>query len=135
MPIYDYRCLACGAESSHFFRTVAAARDPSCPACGSQEMRRLVTAALHVRGDAERLRGLDTGRLLGRLEGNDIASFERWARRTGTELDTALGSNFRELADKAAAGEDPVERIDAGHSLRYAVEKKLSEATGGGTEA
>ena len=35
------------------------------------------------------------------------------------------------IADKAAAGDDPIERVDPGHSLRYAVEKKIAEASGG----
>ncbi len=135
MPIYEYGCEACGAESSHFFRTVAAARDPACPGCGSPRMRRLISKTVHLKGDAGRLASLDTDRIMGGLGGNDVGSFERWARRTGSELDSALGSNFRELADRAAAGEDPVQRVDPGHTLRHHVDKKLSEARGGDSGA
>ena len=130
MPIYEYRCDACGAASSHFFRSISAATDPNCPECGSAAMSRLVSKIAYVKPDAERLSQLDTSRILGGLDGSDVGSFERWARRTGSELDSALGSNFRELADKAAAGDDPIERVDPGHTLRYAVEKKLAEASG-----
>jgi putative FmdB family regulatory protein len=130
MPIYEYRCRRCAETSSHFFRSVNAVSDPCCPSCGSADLSRLISKTIHLKSEAERLSQLDTDRILGGLEGGDIASFERWARRTGSELDSALGSNFRELADQAAAGDDPVQRIDPGHSLRYAVEKKLSEATG-----
>jgi putative FmdB family regulatory protein len=135
MPIYEYRCAACGQTSSHFFRSVSAVVEPSCPACGSSSMTRLISKAFHVKGDAARLSELDSKRILGGLDGQDVASFERWARRKGSELDSALGSNFRELADKAAAGEDPVQRIDPGHTLRYAIDKKLSEASGGEASA
>ena len=93
-------------------------------------MSRLVSKIAYVKPDAEKLSQLDTSRILGGLDGSDVGSFERWARRTGSELDSALGSNFRELADKAAAGDDPIERVDPGHTLRYAVEKKLAEASG-----
>jgi hypothetical protein len=95
-------------------------------------MARLVSKVAYIKPDAERLSGLDTSRIMGGLDGSDPASFERWARRTGSELDSALGTNFRELADKTAAGDDPIERVDPGHTLRYAVEKRLSESSGAG---
>lgn len=135
MPIYEYLCASCGRPSSHFFRSISAATDPACPECGSSQMTRLISKVLHLKPDAERISGLDTSRILGGLDGNDVGSFERWARRTGGELDSALGTNFRELADKAAAGDDPIERIDPGHTLRYAVEKKLADASRGGEPA
>jgi hypothetical protein len=94
-------------------------------------MSRLISKIAYVKPEAERLSQLDTSRILGGLDGSDVGSFERWARRTGSDLDSALGTNFRELADKAAAGDDPIERVDPGHTLRNAVEKKLSDVSGG----
>jgi putative FmdB family regulatory protein len=46
MPIYEYRCKACEAQFSHFFRTVKAAEAsdaPACPGCGSSDVQRLVS--------------------------------------------------------------------------------------------
>ncbi len=130
MPIYEYVCESCGRASSHFFRSVSSVSEPTCPGCGSSSMRRLISKTFHVRGESERLSSLDMSRLMSGLDGSDPASFERWARKTGSELDSELGSNFRELADRTAAGEDPVERIDPGHSLRYQVEKKITDVGG-----
>jgi putative FmdB family regulatory protein len=130
MPIYEYRCDRCGKASSHFFRSISVVSEPSCPECGSKQMTRLISKVLHLKPDAQRLSELDTSRILGGLDGSDAGSFERWARRTGSDLDSTLGTNFRELADQAAAGADPIERVDPGHRLRYAVEKKLSESSG-----
>lgn len=135
MPIYEYRCDDCGEPSSHFFRSVSAVGDAQCPSCGSGRLARLVSKTHYMKSEAQRLAELDTSRILGGLDGGDVGSFERWARRTGNELDSALGSNFRELADKTAAGEDPVQRIDPGHTLRYAVDKRRSEVQGGGEPA
>jgi putative FmdB family regulatory protein len=132
MPIYEYRCDDCGTPSSLFFRSMGAATEPQCPECGSRRMSRLVSKVAYIKPDAERIAGLDTSRVLGGLDCNDPASFERWARRTGAEFDSALGTNFRELADKTAAGDDPIERVDPGHTLRHAVDRKLSEVSGGG---
>jgi hypothetical protein len=94
-----------------------------------------VSATHYVRSEAGRLADLDTSRVLGNLDGQDIGSFERWARRTGAELDSTLGSNFRELADRAAAGEDPSQRVDPAFTLRAAIDRQLSEGTAtGGAE-
>jgi len=44
MPIYEYRCLDCQHRFSHFVRRMADAdKLPSCPACGSTQVRRLVS--------------------------------------------------------------------------------------------
>ena len=45
----------------------------------------------------------------------------------GDRFDGELGSDFSELADKADAGEDPVERFDAEHTLRYRIGKARDE--------
>lgn len=50
MPIYEYRCEACGERSSHFYRTVSEAQEsrPLCPKCGSRRVRRLISrVAVH----------------------------------------------------------------------------------------
>src|SRR5687768_9341251 len=112
MPIYEYRCQSCGEASSHFFRSVSSVSEPKCPACGSESLARLVSKTYYMKGDAARLAELDTSRILGNMDSKDVAGFEQWARRTGEQYDSALGTNFRELADKTTAGEDPIQRVD-----------------------
>jgi putative FmdB family regulatory protein len=41
MPIYDYRCIACNNTSELLIRGNTT---PTCPACGSQQMEKLVSA-------------------------------------------------------------------------------------------
>lgn len=55
MPIYEYRCLACSERFSKFYRSVASAQQaspPTCPACGSEKVQRLVSpfATAHPSG-------------------------------------------------------------------------------------
>ena len=40
MPLYDYACQACGAQSELLVRGAAA---PACPACGSEALDRLLS--------------------------------------------------------------------------------------------
>jgi len=44
MPIYEYRCAACGHELEALQR-LADAPLKDCPACGKKELRKLVSAA------------------------------------------------------------------------------------------
>lgn len=48
MPIYEYRCAACGKRSSSLLSSYAAP-DPACPHCGKGELHRLVSTFATVR--------------------------------------------------------------------------------------
>lgn len=43
MPIYEYRCAACGKRSSSLLKSFSSP-DPVCPHCGKAELRRLVSS-------------------------------------------------------------------------------------------
>jgi len=44
MPIYTYACAACNAENDILVAAVAARDHQHCPSCGSQRLRRQLTA-------------------------------------------------------------------------------------------
>jgi putative FmdB family regulatory protein len=48
VPLYDYRCEGCGNqfEARHGFNDSA----PPCPACGREEVKRLITTAPAIMG-------------------------------------------------------------------------------------
>ena len=48
MPIYEYRCAACGTRSSSLLASYSTP-DPSCPRCGKGELKRLVSTFATVR--------------------------------------------------------------------------------------
>jgi putative FmdB family regulatory protein len=50
MPIYEYRCSACGKRSSALLPSYSTP-DPACPHCGKAELRRLVSTFATVRSD------------------------------------------------------------------------------------
>jgi putative FmdB family regulatory protein len=49
VPIYEYRCLGCGAVFEKLVRMGADA--PACPSCGAAEARRLVSTIARPVGD------------------------------------------------------------------------------------
>jgi len=50
MPIYEYRCGACGKRSSALLASYSTP-DPACPHCGKSELKRLVSTFATVRSD------------------------------------------------------------------------------------
>ena len=128
MPIYQYDCAKCEQRVEVFQRSTASAATPSakarCPQCGSTRLSRVMSLFARRKTASQRLDGVDVEQHEAALEGGDEKGFARWARRVGAEYDEALGTNYRELAERAEAGEDPVERIDAGHSFRHRVEDR-----------
>ena len=53
MPIYEYRCDACGRRSTSLLSSFSAP-DPACPHCGQPKLRRLVSTFATARsGDGD----------------------------------------------------------------------------------
>lgn len=50
MPIYEYRCEACGKRSTTLLPSFSSP-DPQCPHCGKPELRRLVSTFATVSSD------------------------------------------------------------------------------------
>lgn len=117
MPIYQYDCASCKRQVEIFFRSVSKAADPTCPECGSRDLKRAVARIARTRSTREALDSVDLQQELGRLEGKDERSFARWARQMGERFDGELGTDFSELAAKADAGLDPSERVDPSFAL------------------
>ncbi len=44
MPVYEYRCSACGETSSFFTRSMNSPVHPECYHCKAPEMRRLISS-------------------------------------------------------------------------------------------
>ena len=130
MPIYQYDCSGCNQRVEVFFRSVKAVEQPACPECSSKKLKRVMSRFARVRSDAQQLDDLDIDQQLGRLDGKSEADFARWSRRMGNELGDDLGADFRDMADRADAGDDPIERVDPGHTLKYRVNKRRQEAAG-----
>jgi len=113
MPVYEYRCQKCQKRFSIFWRTISAAEDqaPTCPRCGSTEVRRLISRVRFVRSGSSLLEG-DTLDDLSDFDENDPKSLGRMMRRMRDELgDEAgdIGPEFDEMVSRLEKGESPEE--------------------------
>lgn len=59
VPVYEYRCAACGHAFSKFFRSVRATDDASCPACGAPNAARTLSAFAYHQSLKMKVESLD----------------------------------------------------------------------------
>jgi putative FmdB family regulatory protein len=109
MPIYDYRCAACGRRASLYYQTfsAAAAAVPVCPHCSSTELSRLVSRVAVLKSEESRLDDLADPSSFGDLDENDPRSMARWARKMGEQMGEDMGDDFDEMVEQMEAGEMP----------------------------
>ena len=108
MPVYEYVCRACGRRARlrmSFAEYDSAA--PTCPYCGSGELRRRVGRVAVARSEASRLDGLMDDPALDALDEDDPRAMGRMMRRMGDELGEDMGQEFDEVVGRLESGESP----------------------------
>lgn len=114
MPIYEYRCSDCRKRVTVYWRSfseVETAR-PCCPACGGEDLIRLISRVAVLRSEDSRLEDLADPSSLAGLDEDDPKSMARWMRKMSREMGEDLGPEFDEVVGRLEAGESP-EEIEA----------------------
>jgi putative FmdB family regulatory protein len=110
MPIYEYRCPACGKRGSRL-QKMSDTSVPECPRCGAA-MERTISKVAFLAGDEARMEKLADPAQWGDFDENDPRSMGRLMRKMGQEMGEDLGDEFNEVVARLEAGEDP-EAIEA----------------------
>lgn len=129
MPIYQYDCAGCRKRVEVFFRSVSRVTDPVCPECGSKKLKRTVSRIARGRSVTEAIDSIDFSQELGRLEGKDERAFAKWAHKMGEQYDSALGTDFGDLAAQADSGLDPSARADVAFTLKNKISRAKERLT------
>ena len=103
MPIYEYRCAACGRKTTVLTLSIGASAEPQCVHCGGAELVKLVSRVAFLRSEEDRLDSLADPSSLSGLDENDPRSVARWVKKMGREMGEDLGEGFDEEVDRAAA--------------------------------
>lgn len=106
MPIYEYRCQACGKRTSVFVRSMTAQVAAQCEHCGSRKLRRLISRVTVARSSSGGPDNFDES-MLGDIDENDPRSVARFARRMRDEMGEDMGPDFDDAIEKMEAGEFP----------------------------
>ena len=59
MPLYEFRCNACGQISSIYFRTSTDAPSVQCRHCGSRDIARILSTFASPLSEADKIARLD----------------------------------------------------------------------------
>ena len=106
MPIYEFKCTACGRLSSVFTRTVSAPVDAECKHCHSPKLERALSRFAVHKSEGDILR--DYGAEPNRLEDyKDPRQIGRWAERRFDEFGVEMPKEARKMIDAAREGEFP----------------------------
>ena len=105
MPIYEFRCNACGRRTSVFTRSIGAEVAAVCQHCGSTDTRRLISRVAVLRSDEDSF-GLDESSLAG-VDESDPRSVARWVRRMSRQMGEPLDAEMEADLDRMEAGEMP----------------------------
>ncbi len=100
MPIYEYRCEACGRTSEFLLMKIDEKLAPQCKRCGSKKMVRVLSRVRVVRSEESRMEGLADPSKWGGLDENDPQSMAKWMKRMGQEMGEDVG-DVDQMMDEA----------------------------------
>ncbi len=105
MPIYEYRCQACGRTSSFLILSQNESLTPVCQRCGNQSLER-VLSRVHVRLSEEtRLERLADPSAWAGVDENDPKSVAKVLKKMGQEMGEDFPGEVDELVEEAMDSE------------------------------
>ena len=104
MPVYEFRCNACGASVSLFFRSLASEISGRCDRCGSDDLQRLVSrfAVLHAPMNPA---NLSKEKLLDGVDYTDPQSMASFFRRMQGDFQDGQDDTMDEIIGRLDHGE------------------------------
>lgn len=108
MPVYEFRCNACGARVSALVRSMSEDAKCNCSRCGSSDLRRLVSRVAVLRTPLDP-KMLNKAELLDGVNYSDPASMASFFRRMGDAFHDEPNEHMDEIVKRLDYGE-PVER-------------------------
>ncbi|MBI4213610.1 MAG: zinc ribbon domain-containing protein [Chloroflexi bacterium] len=104
MPIYEYRCNACGQQSQLFFRSFSSAGEVRCPHCESTDLGRVPSRVAYVRSESSYQDFLTDPSNFEGVDYNDPRAVASWAQRIGQAAGMDLGSDYQDLVEGVSEG-------------------------------
>jgi putative FmdB family regulatory protein len=117
MPIYEYRCGACGKRSSRIWMRLPSAAEQAalaCPACGAANLARLMSRFASPKSEDRRLESLADDSSLAGLDENDPRGMARLMRKMSEETGEPIDGEDAEMLDRMESGEMPPDEAGPG---------------------
>ena len=107
MPIYEYRCNACGRRAQFFFRSFTTVEEARCPHCQSTDMGRIPSRVAAVKSESSYQDFLADPSNFEGIDYNDPKAVAQWARKIGQAAGVDIGSDYEEMVEGMGEGEMP----------------------------
>jgi putative FmdB family regulatory protein len=104
MPIYEFRCRACGRKTTALVLVRERIAEVRCSSCGGQELERLWSRFATVKSEDARMESLADPSSLAGLDESDPKSMMRWMKRMGQGMGEDLGDDFEQAMEEEMAG-------------------------------
>ncbi len=108
MPVYEFLCQKCHTKSSILVKDITEAFTPGCPACGSNDLVRVITSfAYHKSMKTIHEEGGEPQMFSSPDYYKDPRNIGRWTEKRFKELDLDMPPQIREEIQAAREGELP----------------------------
>jgi putative FmdB family regulatory protein len=104
MPIYEYRCEACGSVTSRLVLHFTVETPPACSVCASLQTQRVMSGFAYHRSEASRVAACDPHKSYSPDYYKDARNVGLWAKKRAQQLGVDLGSQFEDIVEKARTG-------------------------------
>lgn len=111
MPIYEYRCEACGRVSNVFVRSARAEVSATCEHCGGMDLKRLMSRVSRVKSTQDVVQEYGAPRT--GEEYRDPRQIGHWVERRFQDYGMEVPAETREMIDRAREGDLPADIADA----------------------
>ena len=101
MPIFEYRCEACGKISEFLLIKTDEVFIPCCKRCNSKKMARVLSKVRVIRSEESRMESLADPSKWGDLDEKDPKSMAKMMKRLGKEFGEELGEDADQMVDEA----------------------------------
>jgi putative FmdB family regulatory protein len=114
MPIYEYRCRACGQKNSFLVLSLKNAAEPVCRRCGGRDLEKLVSRIAILRSEDDRMEALADSAGQAGADEDDPRSMARWMKKMGREIGQEVGQDFERSFEEEASEDDQTSSGGAG---------------------
>lgn len=121
MPVYEYRCNACGRKAAFFYKTykeydaATEGQTQVCPNCGSHDLSRLISRVAIAKPGRD-YASMSSDEMLSVMNGGDGRELGEMMHQLGQD-EVVSDPAFGEVSQRLLKGENP-ERIEADLSDR-----------------
>lgn len=105
MPIYEYRCQACGKRSSLLVLRISNPPPLACSHCQSAKLERIMSRFASPKSEEARLESLADPSRFGELDEHDPKSMARFMKTMGQEMGEDIGDDVEAAMDEAGSDE------------------------------